>query len=157
MVGSQIRLRKLLHDIQGGWDFVFIDSPPALGFLTVSAIVAANRLIIPVESSAMGLGGLADLLKTVEQAKDSLNPDLEISGVVLSRFDGRTVVGRDVWKLVRRHMGREKVFDMPIRENVRMRSAWSAQKPILSYDTACIAASDYRDLAEEFLEREAAV
>jgi len=151
--GAEVILRRALGGLSPGrWDFVFLDCPPSLGFLAVSALVAAREVLVPVEASTLALGGLAALLQTVERVKERLNPDLDISGLLICRTDGRTRLSRDLEERLRERFGR-LVFRSTIRENVRLREAWSFAQPVTVYAPRSPGAEDYRSAASEFLKR----
>lgn len=95
-VGAETILRRKLNELQGKWDYILIDCPPALGLLSLNALVAANEILVPLETRVMALDGLAQLLKTVEMVKDRLNPDLKINGIIPCRVDKRTRLSMDV-------------------------------------------------------------
>jgi len=151
--GAEIILRRALGGLPSGrWDFAFLDCPPSLGFLAVSALVAARGVLVPVEASTLALGGLAALLQTAERVKERLNPDLEVSGLLICRTDGRTRLSRDLEERLRERFG-GLVFRSTIRENIRLREAWSFSQPITLYAPRSAGAEDYRRAASEFLKR----
>ena len=151
-VGAETILRKAVLRLPKTWDFVLVDCPPALGLLSVSALVAVREVLVPVEASAMALGGLASLLHTVERVRDRLNPDLHISAILVCRVDTRTNLSRDVVERLRSRFG-DLVLQAVVRENVRLRESWSFSEPITIYDTKSTGAEDYRAAAEELLTR----
>lgn len=151
--GAETVLRRAVTSLGNRWDFVFIDCPPALGLLTVSALTAADEVLVPLEASAMALAGLAGLTRTVELVADRLNPSLSIAAVLACRVDSRTNLSKDVVDSLRASLG-EKVLKTVIRENVRLREAWSFAQPITVYDPRSAGAEDYRAAASELLQRE---
>ena len=135
------------------YDHVLIDCPPSLGLLTVNAMVAADALLVPLQCEFYALEGLSHLLKTIDRVKGSLNPKLEIQGVVLTMFDKRNNLSGQVAADVRGHLG-DKVYNTVIPRNVRISEAPSFGKPALLYDHTCSGSQAYIDLAREILRRE---
>lgn len=147
--GREVRLRKALSGLSSGAvDVVLIDCPPQLGLLTISALAAADGVLVPLEASAMALDGLRSLEATVADVRDVLNPALTLDAVVLCRVDYRTRLSGDVEARARDLYG-ATVCATVIRENVRLAEAPSYQQPITAYDTASAGAADYRALAGE--------
>ncbi len=149
------RLRAALSGRVAGYDYVLIDCPPALGLLTVNALVAANSLIVPLQCEFFALEGLSLLLRTVDRVRKNLNPSLEMLGVVLTMYDSRNNLSEQVAADVRGFMG-DKVYDTMIPRNVRVSEAPSHGKPVLLYDVNCAGAQAYMHLASEVLRRERA-
>ena len=147
------RLRDALAPIVARYDHVLIDCPPSLGLLTVNAMVAADALLVPLQCEFYALEGLSHLLKTIDRVKGSLNPKLEIQGVVLTMFDKRNNLSGQVAADVRDHLG-DKVYNTVIPRNVRISEAPSFGKPALLYDHTCSGSQAYIDLAREILRRE---
>ncbi len=133
-------------------DFVFIDCPPSLGVLTINALVAAREVLIPVQAEYYALEGLAALLETVGLVQEHLNPELAILGVVVTMYDGRTRLSREVAGEVREHL-RQHVFDTVVPRNVRLSEAPSHGLPISRYDATCAGSDAYFDLAKEVVSR----
>jgi chromosome partitioning protein len=131
---------------------VLVDCPPSLGMLTLNALAAANRLIVPVQCEYYALEGLAQLLETVELIRAKVNPKLSLTGLLLTMHDGRTRLAADVAREVRSHFG-PKVFASVIPRNVRIAEAPSHGMPVLIYDNACAGAQAYILLASEFIRR----
>jgi len=150
--GAEMILRNALRRLPATWDYVFLDTPPTQSVTAVSALVAADSLLVPVEASTMALAGLADLIRTVDQIADRLNPGLEVDGIVVCRLQAATNLSKDVVQTLQDRFGR-KVFKTSIRETVRLREAPSWRKPITQYDPRGGAAEDFRALAGEFLKR----
>lgn len=146
------RLQKAVEQLPSRWDFVVIDTPPALGILAFNALGAAQELIAPVEVSTMALAGLADLMATVEVVREEQNPALKISGLLLCRYDGRTRLAQEVSERLRDRFP-ELVLDALIRESVRLKEAWSHKQPIGQYDPGGAGDLDYKAAAIELLER----
>ena len=137
----------------GRWDICLIDCPPSLGLLTVNALVAARHLLVPLQCEFFALEGLSQLLKTVEQVRAALNPDLTIHGIVLTMLDARNNLSGQVVADVRSFMG-AKVYDTIIPRNVRVSEAPSHGKPVLLYDLKCVGSQAYVRLASEIIQRE---
>lgn len=146
-------LRQALHPEAGSFDFIFIDCPPSLGLLTLNALVAADRLIVPVQCEYYALEGLGQLLQTVDAVKQSLNPGLRISGLLMTMFDGRTRLSGQVVAEVRSHFP-DLTYRTVIPRNIRLSEAPSFGKPISHYDPNCAGSDAYFDLASEVVERE---
>jgi chromosome partitioning protein len=152
----EFRLRKALDGIAGAFDYVLIDCPPSLGLLTLNALVAAHAVLVPLQCEFYALEGLSHLVRTVERIKRSLNPGLEIQGVVLTMFDKRNNLSDLVAADVRGYFG-DKVYDTVIPRNVRISEAPSHGKPVLLYDFRSAGAQAYIHLASEVLRREQAL
>ena len=135
------------------YTYVLVDCPPSLNLLTVNAMTAANAILVPLQCEFFALEGLSQLLKTVEQVKETLNPDLTIHGIVLTMFDSRNNLSGQVVADVREFMGR-KVYDTIIPRNVRVSEAPSYGKPVLVYDLKCSGSEAYLRLATEIIQRE---
>ena len=146
------RLRPLLQQAKTQFDYVFIDTPPSLGFLTLNALVAADGVIIPLTCDYFALEGLAELMTTLRRVQASFNPDLEVSGVLLTMADNRTNLGQQVAKEVRDFFG-EKVFDTSIPRNIRLAEAPSHGLPVILHDVRSKGAEAYLSLAKEFISR----
>ena len=145
-------LRDLLADTGERFPYVFVDCPPSLGLLTVNALSAANRLIVPVQCEYYALEGLAQLLQSVELVRTRLNPRLGVTGVLLTMFDGRTRLSSDVATEVREHFG-NLVFDTVVPRSVRLAEAPSHGHPITRYDSRSAGADAYYRVALEVVER----
>lgn len=144
----EFRLRDALDEIKGNYDFIFIDCPPSLELLTLDGLCAADALLVPVQCEYYALEGLSDLLYTVRLAKQRLNPDLEMEGVLLTMYDGRTNLSLQVAEEVKRHFPGQ-VYATVIPRNVRLSEAPSHGKPISEYDPYSRGAEAYKLLAEE--------
>ena len=148
----QFRLRMALEQVRDNYDYVFIDCPPSLELLTLNALCAADSLLVPLQGEYYALEGLSDLMNTVRLVRRSLNPKLEIEGVLLTMFDGRTNLAIQVAQEVKRFFP-GKVYATVIPRNVRLSEAPSHGKPITAYDRSCRGAEAYVQLAQEFLKR----
>ncbi len=160
VVRRSFRLRdcfnKYFQDLPAGaiaFDYVLIDCPPSLNLLTVNAMTASDAVLVPLQCEFFALEGLSQLLKTIDLVKDSLNPELEIQGVVLTMFDRRNNLSDQVAKDVREYLG-EKVYKTVIPRNVRVSEAPSHGKPALVYDHRCAGSQAYMRLAREMIQRE---
>ncbi|MBO0750921.1 MAG: ParA family protein [Bradyrhizobiaceae bacterium] len=150
------RLRNALAPFaksQPAYSYILLDCPPSLNLLTVNAMAAANSVLVPLQCEFFALEGLSQLLKTVEQVKQNLNPDLTIHGIVLTMFDARNNLSGQVVSDVRQYMG-DKVYDTIIPRNVRISEAPSYGKPVLVYDLKCPGSEAYLKLATEIIQRE---
>lgn len=134
------------------WAFLLIDCPPALGLLSISALVAANEVLVPVETKVLPLAGLAQLTQTIERVKERLNSELTLSAILGCRVDTRTNLSKDVLEKLRNKFG-ELVFKTVIRENIRLAEAPSFAKPITMYDPKGPGSIDYRAAAKELVRR----
>ena len=150
--GAEMIFRSKLEKLPKKWDLCLIDSPPALGVMTISALVACNHVLVPVEASALALRGLATLTKTVSKVAERLNPRLVIDGVLACRVDRRRNLATDVVAELRARLG-AIVLDTEIRENVRLTEAPSFTQPITLYAPSSPGATDYRSAAAELLRR----
>jgi chromosome partitioning protein len=155
MPHRESRLRRLVHAVRGTFDYIFIDTPPSLGLLTLNTLVAADTVLIPLNCEYFALEGIADLMATVERIKASLNTTLEIEGVLLTMHDERTNLGQQVGANIREYFG-EKVYQTVIPRNVRLGEAPSHGVPVILYDARSRGASAYVALAHEFLARDRA-
>jgi len=138
---------------EAGFSYILVDCPPSLNLLTVNAMAAANAILVPLQCEFFALEGLSQLLKTVEQVKQTLNPGLTIHGIVLTMFDARNNLSGQVVADVREFMGK-KVYDTVIPRNVRISEAPSYGKPVLVYDLKCVGSEAYLRLATEIIKRE---
>jgi chromosome partitioning protein len=151
-------LRNALADINKGtpafdFTYVLVDCPPSLNLITVNAMAAADSILVPLQCEFFALEGLSQLLKTVEQVKTTLNPNLSIHGVVMTMYDSRNNLSNQVVADVRQFMGR-KVYETMIPRNVRISEAPSYGKPVLVYDLKCVGSEAYLRLATEIIQRE---
>ena len=144
-------LKRALDEIKEEYDCIFIDCPPSLGLLTLNALSVADKILVPIQCEYYALEGLSQLINTIKLVKKQLNPALEIEGVVLTMFDGRTNLSIQVVEEVKKFF-KNKVYSTIIPRNVRLGEAPSFGLPIIKYDDKCIGAEAYRDLAEEFID-----
>ena len=153
MKGREISLKKGLDKIRHLYDYIFIDCPPSLVLLTINSLTAVDSLLIPIQCEFYALEGVSQLVSTIELVRKSLNPKLEVQGVILSMFDGRTNLSLQVVQEVKKYFG-GKVYSTVIPRNVRLAEAPSYGMPITEYDPKSKGAEAYMDFAEEFLEQE---
>ena len=146
-------LRQAFMQRAGSYDYILIDCPPALGLLTINALVAAQAVLVPLQCEFFALEGISHLVRTVERVKQVFNPDLEIQGIVLTMFDSRNNLSDMVASDVREHFG-DKVYNTVIPRNVRVSEAPSFGRPVLIYDMRCAGSKAYLHLASEVLRRE---
>ena len=151
--GRERRLRAAIDKVRDKFDFIFIDCPPSLGLLTINSLTAVETVLIPIQCEFYALEGVSQLVNTIELVRNSLNPTLEIEGVVLSMFDGRTNLSIQVVQEAKKYFG-AKVYSTIIPRNVRLAEAPSYGMPIVQYDPKSKGAEAYIEFAEEFLERE---
>ncbi len=152
-VGRELVLRKALAALPREYDYLLVDCSPSLGLLTVNALAAAGEVFIPVQAEWLALRALGQLLETLAVVRDRLNPELEITGVIVCMFKARRVLCGEVVEALREHFGR-RVFRTVIRENIRLAEAPSRGVPITIYDTGSRGAEDYRALAREVTAQE---
>lgn len=143
-------LKRLLAEVKDEYDYVLIDCSPSLGLLTINALTAANSVIIPVQCEYLALEGIGQLLNTIKLIKAQLNPTLTIEGFLLTMYDSRLRLARQVYDEVKRHFS-TLVFNTVITRNVRLSEAPSFGKPILLYDKDSAGAKNYIDLAKEII------
>ena len=142
-------MKNILNKITG-YDYLFIDCPPALGLLTINSLVASDSVIIPLQCEFFALEGLSSLISTIETIKSTLNPQIQIEGIVLTMYDRRNSLSALVEEDVRGHFGK-KVYKTVIPRNVRISEAPSHGKPVLIYDTSCVGSVAYIGLAKEVI------
>jgi chromosome partitioning protein len=152
IAGSESRLKDVLEPVRGRYAFTLLDCPPSLGPLTVGALVAADKVIVPVQSEYFALEGLAGLLDTLSLIQRELNPRLTVAGMLLTMHDGRTRLAQDVEREVREHFP-ELVFDTVIPRNVRIGEAPSFGKPVIHHDPHCPGSDAYFEFAKEVAAR----
>ena len=152
--GWEYRLQRALNEVREDFDIVFLDCPPSLGHLTVNALTAADRILVPLQCEYYALEGVSELVATVRRIQGRLNPGLEIDGILLTMYDERTNLSHDVAGEVRQHFS-DKVYKAIIPRNIRLAEAPSHGLPILQYDIKSRGAEAYLELAREFLRRDA--
>jgi len=147
------RLRMALEPISESYEYIVVDCPPSLGLLTVNALVAADRILVPLQCEFYALEGLTQLLKTVKLVRERLNPKLAVEGIVLTMFDGRTSLALQIREEVHRYFPGE-IFDTVIPRNVRLTEAPSFGKPVMLHDVRSNGSIAYLDLTREVLKHE---
>jgi chromosome partitioning protein len=152
LAGSERRLRDALASIRDDYAFILLDCPPSLGPLTINALVAADRVIVPVQTEYFALEGLAGLLDTLSLVQRELNPRLTVAGMLLTMHDGRTKLAQDVEREVRTHFP-DLVFDTVIPRNIRLGEAPSFGRPVIHHDPHCAGSEAYFELAKEVAAR----
>jgi chromosome partitioning protein len=145
-------LTKALIGVRPNFDFIVLDAPPSIGALTLNALVAADHLVIPLQTEYYALEGIAGMMETVERLRSSLNPTLQVLGILLTMFDSRTRLSQEVEANVRQHFG-ELVFEAVIPRNVRLAEAPSYGQSIFAFAPSSQGAQAYRRLAEEVIAR----
>ncbi len=153
MEGRESALKDGLEKIKANYDYIFIDCPPSLGLLTINSLAAVDSVLVPIQCEFYALEGVSQLVSTIDLVKRSLNPKLEIQGVILSMFDGRTNLSLQVVQEVKKYFG-NKVYATVIPRNVRLAEAPSYGMPITEYDPKSKGAEAYGDFADEFLDLE---
>ncbi len=151
--GRESRLRMAIDKIRDKYDYIFIDCPPSLGLLTINSLCAVESVLIPIQCEFYALEGVSQLVSTIDLVKRSLNPQIEIEGVILSMFDGRTNLSIAVVQEVKKYFG-SKVYSTVIPRNIRLAEAPSYGMAITEYDPKSRGAQAYIDFAQEFLDRE---
>ena len=148
--GRETAMRDAIADVRDDYEFVLIDCPPSLGLLTLNMLTAADAVLIPIQCEYYALEGLSQLLNTIKLVQQNFNPDLAISGVLLTMYDARLNLSKQVANEAREYFGGQ-VFDTMIPRNVRIAEAPSFGKPILLYDVQSVGAKSYLTLAQEFI------
>lgn len=150
-VGAENILKQRLEELKDTpWDYVLIDCPPTLGIMSLNALTAAHKVLVPLETHIMAVQGLVQLLNTIQTVKERLNPSLEIDGILPCRVNKRTRLSQDIIANLREKFN-GKVYTSTIRENVKLAEAPSFGQPITIYDTKSTGAEDYRSLASEII------
>lgn len=155
LVGMENRefiLKNALNSLKDRYDYILIDCPPSLELLTLNSLCAADTVLIPVQCEYFALEGLSDLMNTIRLVKKRLNPKIDIEGVVMTMYDGRTNLSMQVADEVKRYF-KSKVYSTVIPRNVRLSEAPSHGKPVLQYDSSSKGARAYRDMAAELIKR----
>jgi chromosome partitioning protein len=146
-------LKGALEKVRDNYDYIFIDCPPSLGLLTVNAWVAADSVIIPLQSEYYALEGVSQLMNTIALVKQHLNPNLQIEGVVITMYDGRALISKQITAEIKKFF-KSKLYEIIIPRNVRLSEAPSHGKPIMLHDSKCVGARAYKALTEEFLSKQ---
>lgn len=152
--GKEYRLREALKSIEGNYDLILIDTPPALGILTINALTAANALLIPAQADIYSLQGIGQLYETVDAVKSYTNPSLKVLGILLTRYNKRTVLSRDLTEMME-DTAKElntKVYTQSIRESVTIREAQAGRESLFAYAPTSPVAEDYQAFIQELKE-----
>jgi chromosome partitioning protein len=152
--GREFRMKNALEPLRGRYEFIVLDCPPALDLLTLNALVAADSVLIPMQAEYFAMEGVSELLDTMERIRQSLNPGLEIEGVVLTMYDDRTNLAQQVTSELKAFFG-DRLFETTIPRNVRLAEAPSYGKPVLAYDPRSRGAESYIRLAKEIMTKHA--
>jgi len=150
MIGRERSLQRALKEVEDDYDFVFIDTPPSLGLLTINALTVANKVIVPVQCEYLSMRGLIQLQNTLAMIREELNPDIEIEGILPTMMDTRTLHAKEAIELLEENFG-DRVFASRIKKTVRFAEAPVKGMSVLKYDPDGMAAQSYRDLAKEVL------
>lgn len=150
MIARETRLTEALRPIKSAYDYILIDCPPSLGLITINAFSASNSILIPVQSEYYALEGLSQLLNIMKLVREHFNPNLKLEGVLITMFDARTKLGKQVEDQVRQYFG-DRVYQTIIPRNVRLSEAPSHGMAISDYDPTCVGAKVYMKLAKEVL------
>ncbi len=151
-VSRETMLKSVLNQLDSSYDYMVIDCPPSLSLLTLNGLVAANHVLIPLQCEYFALEGIGHLVKTMERVQMHLNPDLEIAGILLTMFDRRTALNREVVDSARRFF-KKLVFQTIVPRNIKLTEAPSHGIPILLYNPQCAGAEAYKEFAQEVIER----
>ncbi|MBD5632521.1 MAG: ParA family protein [Clostridia bacterium] len=146
-------LKEALDKVRDNYDYIFIDCPPSLGLLTVNAWVASDSIIIPLQSEYYALEGVSQLMNTIAMVRQHLNPNLQIEGVVITMYDGRALIAKQITAEIKKFF-KNKLYEIIIPRNVRLAEAPSHGLPVMLHDPKCVGARAYRALTEEFLSKQ---
>ena len=146
-------LKRALEKLRSTYDYIFIDCPPSLGLLTINAWVAADTVIIPLQAEYYALEGVSQLMNTIALVRQHLNPNLQIEGVVITMYDGRAVISRQITAEIKKFF-KNKLYEIIIPRNVRLAEAPSHGLPVMLYEPKCVGARAYKALTEEFLSKQ---
>ena len=146
-------LKAALDKVRGDYDYIFIDCPPSLGLVTINAWVASDSILIPLQSEYYAMEGVSQLMNTIAMVRQHLNPSLYIEGVVITMYDGRAIISKQITSEIKKFF-KNKLYEIIIPRNVRLAEAPSHGMPIILYDPKCTGARAYKALAEEFLSKQ---
>lgn len=146
-------LKNAIAEVKDNYDYIFIDCPPSLGLLTINAWVASDSVIIPLQSEYYAMEGVSQLMNTIAMVKQHLNPALQIEGVVITMYDGRAIISKQITAEIKKFF-KSKLFEIIIPRNIRLAEAPSHGLPVMLYDSKCVGARAYRALTEEFLSKQ---
>ena len=150
--GREFILRGLIEPLREKYDYILIDTPPSLGLLTINAFTASDQVYIPLQAQYLALQGLAKLSEVIQKIKARINPGITLSGVIITQYDSRKILNRDVQQTIRSHFG-EAVFSTVIRDNIALAEAPSQGLDIFSYSPKSYGAEDYLSLCKEILKK----
>jgi chromosome partitioning protein len=150
MIGRERSLEKAIKVVADDYDFVCIDTPPSLGLLTINALTAATKVIVPVQCEYLSMRGLIQLQNTMQMIREHLNPDIDIEGILPTLVDSRTIHAKEAIEILEENFG-DRVFASRIRKTIRFAEAPVKGMSVLKYDPDGVAAQSYRDLAKEVL------
>lgn len=154
-IGFHSILNENLENVKESYDYILIDVPPSLGVLTINSLVASDSVIIPIQAEFYALEGMADLVEAMQLVGNRLNSPSSIKGILLTLYDSRTRLGREVYKNVKEYFGeKENIFKITIPRNVKLAEAPSHGKPCILYDEECRGSTAYMQLAEEIIDME---
>jgi chromosome partitioning protein len=151
-IGREMKLRLALEPVRGLYEFLLIDCPPSMNMLTLNALTAADGVLIPIQCEYYALEGLSSLLETIKQVRNTVNPDLQIEGLLRTMYDPRNRLAAEVSAQLEKHF-RDKVYDVIIPRNVRLAEAPSFGLPVIYHDRGSRGAAAYLALADELLKR----
>lgn len=151
-IDGHFRLKDVLESIRKNYDFIFIDTPPTLGLITINSLVSADNVLIPIQSSYLSLEGTDDLLETIDKIKKIANPELKILGIIITLFDKRTNISKDVLKRIKKVFG-DKVFDTVVSKNVKLEESPAYKESIFTFAPRSIGATQYQEIAKEIIKR----
>jgi len=146
-------LRELLEPLRSGYDFIIIDTPPSLGLLTLNALTAADKVFIPIEAEYLAIKGLAKLMDIIKKIQGRLNKSLRVGGIIITQYDSRIVLGRNVVQTIEGYFGGQ-VFNTKIRRNIALAEAPTQGKDIFNYNSKSNGAEDYLALSQEIIDRD---
>lgn len=150
-IGGQVRLKKVLSDVEG-YDYIFIDCPPSLGLLTTNALTATDEVIIPITPEFYSVQGIVNLTQIIEEVRETLNPNIQLTGIIINLYNKQKVLHRDVCKTIEQQFG-GIVYETKIRSSVAIEEAPYQGMDVFRYDKASNGAEDYGKLCREFLSR----
>ncbi len=151
-IDGHFRLKDVLAPIRKKYDFIFIDTPPTLGLITINSLMAADSVIIPIQSSYLSLEGTDDLLETIDKIKKISNTELKILGIIITLFDKRTNISKDVLKRIKKVFG-DKVFDTVVSKSVKLEESPAYKESIFTFAPQSIGATQYQEIAREIIKR----
>lgn len=146
-------LKNALEEVRGNYDYIFIDCPPSLGLLTINSLAASDSIIIPIQSEYYALEGLSQLMNSITLVKQHLNPNLDVDGVVLTMYDSRSLISKQIAEEIKKFFTK-RLFEIVVPRNVRLVEASSYGRPIMMHDPKCMGARAYKALTMEYLSRE---